>query len=316
MKTIQICCLLLLLVFYVNTKGQNGTYVSQENMSYHLTKIAEGDYSTPQFSPDGKFISFTNKGFAGIMLMNTKSGDVFTLTSALGAGYKYAWSLDNEHLAYRGSRFEGNRRTQFIGVIHVAEGKEDIIATSTRFQPAAWQYFEDKKRLVFLQDDVPSFSRMYSVSKEIEVHPNINTYFYYKEGGFYVLNDKTTTLDGFEKIEGMDPIVSPDGRSFIYSKNDRLVWRSLEEGSEQVLGQGSHPSWSPDGKQIVYQITSDNGHSITGSDLYIMNMQTQEVYRLTHTEDIQEVNASWSPDGSKIIFNDERDGYIYLITFN
>jgi len=64
-------------------------------------------------------------------------------------------------------------------------------------------------------------------------------------------------------------------------------------------------SWSPDGRQIIF--TSDrDSEKTTGpssfSNLYILNLETEEVFRLTDGPRDENIYPSWSPDGSEIVF--------------
>lgn len=63
----------------------------------------------------------------------------------------------------------------------------------------------------------------------------------------------------------------------------------------------SHPNWSPDGKQIVYE------RWITGVDskshhLFIMNADGTNIRQLTEPHDGSDKHASFSPDGKSILF--------------
>lgn len=49
-----------------------------------------------------------------------------------------------------------------------------------------------------------------------------------------------------------------------------------------------------------------SGHD-DGAEIYIMDMQTKRVRRITDNK-FQDANAAWSPDGSAITFASTRDG--------
>ncbi len=61
-------------------------------------------------------------------------------------------------------------------------------------------------------------------------------------------------------------------------------------------------SWSPDGRQIVYQSTREGR-----SDVYVMNVSTKEVRRLSDGRGFNGY-PSWSPDGMWIAYESSRDG--------
>ena len=69
------------------------------------------------------------------------------------------------------------------------------------------------------------------------------------------------------------------------------------------------PSWSPDGKRIVF-FSNRDGHVIDGrptSEIYVMDADGGNPQNLTNDRNDDRF-PSWSPDGKRIAFVSDRDG--------
>ena len=121
------------------------------------------------------------------------------------------------------------------------------------------------------------------------------------------------------------PSWSPDGKriAFVSDRDGhvhrRIPWLTYEiyvmdaDGSNQLnLTNNPHddrsPSWSPDGKRIVFESDRDNdrGHNI---EIYVMDADGSNQINITNnlTEDRY---PAWSPDGERIAFSARREGHV------
>ena len=103
---------------------------------------------------------------------------------------------------------------------------------------------------------------------------------------------------------------SPDGRRIAFQREDLHLWTMNVDGTAQTqltnLGTSTPGSWSPDGRQIVFQTNRDGNFEI-----YKMNADGSNQVNLTNNAtpgaNIDQFPA-WSPDGKKIAFRSNRTG--------
>jgi Tol biopolymer transport system component len=122
----------------------------------------------------------------------------------------------------------------------------------------------------------------------------------FTDNGFHV---KTLAGDDLAVVQTQGTVpgeASPDGR-FIVVTQPSVELINLEFGTSEILPEvlpGFHPTWSPDGAQLVYTSVND-GHDF--GSLFLLNLEDGSTQRLTHTKGF-EIEPSWSPDGKWIAF--------------
>ena len=96
---------------------------------------------------------------------------------------------------------------------------------------------------------------------------------------------------------------SRDGESVAYvSYPEGILWKANRDGTNPVqLTQPPlhpwNPSWSPDGKQILF---TDDAPSVY--EIYIVSAESGSPRRLLPAADVETSDPDWSPDGKKIVF--------------
>ena len=128
------------------------------------------------------------------------------------------------------------------------------------------------------------------------------------------------------RADDWSPVWSPDGKqiAFISDRDGhprRRIpdWFASEiyvmdaDGGNQLNltdhpADDRSPSWSPDGKRIVFESDRDNdkGHNI---EIYVMDADGSNQINLTNNLTMDE-DPSWSPDGKRIAFTAQREGHV------
>jgi TolB protein len=103
------------------------------------------------------------------------------------------------------------------------------------------------------------------------------------------------------------PEISPDGSLITFTLNDAdshsSVWVMNRDGSNphKVYGsvqvEGWDPTWSPNGKQILF------ASNLNGTQLYTVNLDGSGLHQITHFDALRG-RSDWSPDGNWIVTYD------------
>jgi Tol biopolymer transport system component len=95
-------------------------------------------------------------------------------------------------------------------------------------------------------------------------------------------------------------VVSPDGRSIIFSRNGNVMLRELATGSERLVARGAGcPDLSPDGRRLAVCLNHETEIGVVNVD----GTGLRTVYR--HTNGNNAWPEGWSSDGSRILAQEE-----------
>lgn len=222
-----------------------------------------GVESMPSFSPDGNQVAFQwaqGNGEPHIYIKLIGSGDPLRLTSGAGGEYGPAWSRDGRQIAF--IRGLGQPRISVFVVPSLGgiERKAGEFSCSSRppdflkaLTPSRWiDWLPDGKHLVVSADD-PDFGH-----------------------GLFLLSLDTgdrrsiTNLSADGKINARNPSVSPDGRNIAFCRMSAPLMgelytvplsADLQAGEPRrltsIVGHCAMPTWTPNGREIVFQSTKD-----------------------------------------------------------
>lgn len=269
--------------------------------SRQITFGPRGD-SQPQWSPDGRSISFVSARGAGtgedaprpqIYVMRADGGEARRLTDAKEGVAAYAWSPDSRRIAFVSTEarsadetsrarsrddervFEGDLRPRHLWVVDVAEG-----STATR-----------------------------------------------------VTGDPSFTVDA-------GPLSwSPDASRIVFSANATGMLRDERQdvyvadvAARQVtkistnFGRDGRPQWSPDGARIAWvadpNTAKPNGDGtpasqVTQSRLVIYDVQAKTIKDASSPSfDLEAGTPQWSPDSARILFTTGQRAYNTVFAYD
>lgn len=319
MRLIYIIPFLFLLISCGNktvdetAKGQLSP-VSIDSIAASSQKIIIEDageqYYFPRCSPDGSKIIVTGSNYKGIWSFNIKDQKLLKLTDEDKSGYEYVSSKNGNTIFFIGAKFiDDIRRYDYsLQAAEAETGKKETLFSS-RNRMSNLKLIDDNTLSFFFADSLVFFSTSFkkfiaqplSDFKIIKVYGN--KLFVYTRNG-----QKEMTPFGEDNIISVDE--SPVKNEFLLYVAGKGMYKYFSEADDfRFLGDFQNAAYSPNGKMIAYTIEENDGHHITGSEIFIALLEKTKSFRLTNTKDVHEMNPAWSPNGESIIFNTE-DGKI------
>lgn len=278
------------------------------------------DVLSAVWSPDGSTLALTKAKYQGIYLMDVQTGQVTPIAEEALAGYRLAWSPDGQHIAYKA--LAGPTSTQKTikladvksGETRVLSERADMVGTPSWFPDGRIGYtFEGDFLIVNTQGEV--LETIADIASNVApVSP---------DGQWILYNDSQDQMWACQLTDGEKFRVTPLGRRFfnpVWSPKEPLAIVNELGGSFALVDvihgtmipfdDGNHYAWSPDGEQIVYDITEDDGHYITAADLYVIKKDGTGKTALTATAEGLEMYPAWSRD-NRIAFS-QPDGKFFV----
>jgi dipeptidyl aminopeptidase/acylaminoacyl peptidase len=267
------------------------------NGSSPARQITFGERSDgqPQWSPDGKFISFVSsrgnaEAKAQIYLLPADGGEAFKLTDAKENISSYVWAPDGTRIAYvatdpRSSDeeaaikkrddervFEGDFRYQHAWVVDVATKQATRITEGTQYTlqgPPSWS--PDGKRFVFGAGATPMLRD--------------------NRRDIYIADVSTKAIEKISNNWGNDstPKWSPDGST--------IAWVS-EPNTTPALPDGTASSVILQGRLMLYDVNAKTIKDASGSF------------------DTDPGGPTWTNEGSRVMFVGGRRAYNEVFAFD
>ncbi len=226
--------------FTMREHGNSDIYALKVGVDDPIRLTDHGaDDRDPAWSPDGRYLAFSSRrnGNWEIYVLDLLVGDIKRLTHNTAYDGSPSWSPDGLWLVYE-SYQEDNLDLYLIEV----DGENSPVRLTEHIAQDFSPTWSPRGRHI-------AFTSWRSGNKDIFIM-SLNSL-----SDADALN-ATSSPDAYED----DPVFSPDGQYLAYSDEsdgyEVIYIKSLENyypsGPAQSVGQGRHPSWSPDSGSLVY----------------------------------------------------------------
>jgi dipeptidyl aminopeptidase/acylaminoacyl peptidase len=258
-----------------------------------LTSSPEGE-SSPKWSPDGKYISFTaarQGGSSQVWLLDRRGGEAIKLTDVKGDLSDYEWSPDSKKLA-----------VIIKDPLDTAKNKppKPYIINRYRFKQDVSGYVYDTR-----------FSHLYLFDVNTKKLDTLTR-------GVYNISNPEWNPDGSKIAFVSNQTEDPDRNS----NNDIWIIDAHAGANAKQLttwkGNDNSPQWSPDGKSIAYlRSTSDENYIMYDQPvLCVSDVDGGQLKLLSKSLDRPVSGARWSKDGKKIAVLVTDDTRRYIATYD
>jgi Tol biopolymer transport system component/serine/threonine protein kinase len=222
------------------------------------------------------------------------------VTFAEGVEEYPAWSPDGRNLLYTGE----------VGKIHKIfrkdlASRQDAQLTHSDFDELQPTWSPDGRQVAFVRAHQPG----------VKLQPG-DVFGLFQDGDVWVL-DLASGKESKLVDNAFNPAYSPDGKRIAVDASwaaPRRIWVVDREGHnpQQITPDTSEevahvaPSWSPDGKKIVFQNLVR-----TKFDIRVVNLESKQMNWITN-DLFSNIRPVWSPSGKFIYFSSDRSGGINI----
>lgn len=304
---------------YHKTGGQGVMLTKRPNQ--------QKDLGEPAFSPDGKYVYFSQdetpgktfhyskdseKGIYKIKRLELETGEIEVILSGRGGAIRPTPSPDGRYLAFISRDdfqsklylYDLQSGEQTLVYDDLERDMQETWAIHGVYPTMAWT--PDNKHIVFWANgkinklDIAKKSASV-IPFKVEAEKKLQT---------AVRFEQTIEQDEFDVKMLRDVEISPDGRRAVFEAMGHIYTRSLPNGKPKRLTKQSehfeyNPSFSRDGKKIVYVTWDDN-------DLGQIRVASSRggKGKVITKEPGKYVEPSFSPDGKTVVYRKVSGGFI------
>ncbi len=285
--------------------GPSSRIPSAASSPYALTSPG---YLSAQVSPDGNWIALGSSRYAALLAAplveedgRLRIGQSVTLSEARGSGYGFSWTSDGRVLA---RVFEGegvDKQAQLVAFSPQTESSDVIVRQSDMPAPPSV-----RGASIAIADP----------AGEALLVDGSNDSVPFVQNERLVLAGADGATELFADPQGrplLNVVASLTGRVAFEIVGGDLMSINLDGSGLVSHGKGEQPAWSPDGQWLAFVRTTDDGHQMLTSDIWIDAPAGGQTTLLSETADRLELRPTWGPGGRSLLYHELDRGLIEVL---
>ena len=255
-----------------------------------------GRVSSPAWSPDGKYISYTSlDGDTQIWLIEPSGENKRKITSSVLGAAGAVWSPDGKNIIFISGVYEG-AKTEEENKIKASQRNRSMatIAEDFPLQRGQREKIHQHLFIMSIADLKPKDISLYS-AESIDLKGSVNYNFSPDGNEICFVSDKSE-----------NPTQNKNHELFIINLKNKTTNKITENKTNDFAGQ-----YSPNGRYIAY-LAVEKELSSGLNILTLYDRKNEKKTELTSLLDLSISEYIWTPDSQSLFFAAEAQGYKYI----
>ncbi|HOA71854.1 MAG TPA: immunoglobulin domain-containing protein [Phycisphaerae bacterium] len=282
-------------------------------------------FDNPALSPDGKRVALSGENDRGVYVLDLATQTAVQVTDAPGSGYAFNWSPDGTRLGFKLliPQTGGQHPMHQPCVYEVNHGRSTRLcdpATAAGVPSFAADgtvaFTVGHELRIVAPDETTQIYALGTYANLAPISPDGSRVAFNNDQDAIVVLDLRTGAQRVVTPPGVGcfaPVWSPDSsRLVVNTTGGGLLCVDADGGQSWSLGDGSCPSWGPDGKSVCYvREVRQEGVRLIESDLWCVRYDGSGRYRLNDGTGALRRAARMAPDGRSILYVEFDDGRVH-----